>query len=212
MFRYFVLKDFNGSSLISENHNLSTEDIEGIIHSINPLSEKVLDEYVTFLKNSYKFLKEYEITWCKGVLIEGSGDIYSTYSNMCSLKSLNGLKVWYFDINQLTECVESMKQIKTSDNKSFDTLEQWINTMVIDYGRLFLVSKSTFDILNKRNLTALSASNNQQTENNSGDKKKENNPVVSNASKNTNPLKAKKVMADSMRKRFRDRFMSRIGR
>lgn len=183
MFRYFVLKGFKTSFLIPEHHDLSIDDIEGIIHSTTELSSDQLNKHTSFLKKSFDFLSEYDIDWNRGVILVGVGSIHSTYGDMASLKNIKELNCWFFTVDQLKSFNDELLKYKLP-------LDECMNTLVREEGRLFLVDKKQFKIID------LSATR------------------VSNAPKNKNPniKKEKKEASQLIKNKNRRRFMSQIGR
>lgn len=195
MFRYFVLKGFKTSFLIPEHHDLSIDDIEGIIHSTTELSSDQLNKHTSFLKKSFDFLSEYDIDWNRGVILVGVGSIHSTYEDMASLKNIKELNCWFFTVDQLKSFNDELLKYKLP-------LDECMNTLVREEGRLFLVDNTQF------NKVAVKNSNSVEIFSPSPD------ATVSNAPKNKNPnlKKQKKEVSQSIKNRNRRRFMRQIGR
>ncbi len=138
-FRYFVLKGFVSYKPFVDSipTDLSTDDVEGVIHSTIKLKEEELKKYLLFLKSSDEFCKEYEITWNRGTILKGSGIIHSSYDNFSSLKILEELDVFFFSIDQL-------KIFTDHCAKGFKEMKDCFNDLVENDGRLFIINMKEF--------------------------------------------------------------------
>jgi hypothetical protein len=118
----------------------------GIIVCNDGFSKEEIKEFKAYIEKQNTFLEENKIEWVAGTVLKGSGQNFADFENLASLKGLKTLEAMYFTKEQF-EKIKDDENFKKWINSGEDICE-YINKMVNEGGKLFMVNLDKFEVVN----------------------------------------------------------------